>query len=228
MLESWANSQLLSKRWHSTEVGDKIYYVKYHFETNRYCILATDLRRVWSQCAEAAAIYALANQQNLDIENEDQLEVLLVQLWKLIQHLDDCALELSNGDDKHSLLKIRCREQKGIASLTWTFACKSVSCASDVLYDHFISPLLTMILMKEGQVKRVKQRGAQSGHLFLILLRRYTLNLMPSSPPKKKEPTQRCMAKWPGCGLAKDDAHGNRNNSGPKRTGSRERSNGDR
>lgn len=149
-MDRWANNVLMTKRWFCVETIDDVYYIKHHFESTDYCLLVTNLRQVWSDTAHAPDIIAQATQHHLDIDSDDQVEQLLTELWVLLNDLGRCEFQRDNphGNRRKDVLKIVCKENKGIASLTWTFDCKPVDDASTVLYDHFISPMLCMMSSK--------------------------------------------------------------------------------
>lgn len=149
-MDPWANNVLMTKRWFCVETTDDVYYIKHHFESTDYCLLVTNLRQVWIDTAHAPDIIAQATRHHLDIDSEDQVEQLLTELWVLLNDLGRCEFQRDNphGNRRKDVLKIVCKENKGIASLTWTFDCKPVDDASTVLYDHFISPMLCMMSSK--------------------------------------------------------------------------------
>lgn len=149
-MDPWANNVLMTKRWFCVEMTDDVYYIKHYFESTDYCLLVTNLRQVWSDTAHAPDIIAQATRHHLDIDSDDQVEQLLTELWVLLNDLGRCEFQRDHphGNRRKDVLKIVCKENKGIASLTWTFECKPVDDASAVLYDHFISPMLCMMSNK--------------------------------------------------------------------------------
>lgn len=142
-MDPWANNVLMTKRWFCVETSQDVYYIKHYFESTDYCLLVTNLRQVWTDTAHAPDIIAQAHRHHLDIDSEDQVEQLLTELWVLLNDLRRCEFQRDKD-----VLKIVCKENKGLASLTWSFECQPVHDASIVLYDHFISPMLCMMSSK--------------------------------------------------------------------------------
>ena len=149
-MDPWANDVLMTTRWFCVETSQDVYYVKHYLESTDYCVLVTNLRQVWSDTAHAPDIIAQAHRHFLDIDTNDQVEQLLIELRVLLNDLDRCTFQrdLPHGDRSKDVLKIICKENKGLTSLTWSFECQPVDDASVVLYDHFISPMLCMMSSK--------------------------------------------------------------------------------
>ncbi|KAI8139739.1 hypothetical protein BJV82DRAFT_242750 [Fennellomyces sp. T-0311] len=151
MLDDAANNRLLQSAWRCVQANNgTVYYVKHHIGNHDYRLLATDLRRVWYDSADAQQLYKKSSQHRLVLENDEQLSELLSHLGTFLESLDKCTIRESSS----TRLLIECAELQGFARLTWTFMCQGLSGfeGATVLYDHFILPMLMMAENQPGKL----------------------------------------------------------------------------
>ncbi|XP_040214107.1 non-homologous end-joining factor 1 [Rana temporaria] len=167
------DARLLPLPWKSLQIAECTYLCKVHFTDSAYCLLLSDLSRVW--CEEAGAEVILERSKELNKRLKAPISSFLSHLSRLLLPL------LGSAEDGHgrfscqrteNTLMLLVKSQLSGLPFYWEFHCKEASVTT--VCRHLVQPLVcmtkaldyqsqelcTLLLQKDAEIQEYQESGA--------------------------------------------------------------------